>query len=369
MMVEIRQVGKRSWREQPGAGKGQYRSDTVAFWDRSRWLRRSIAMLLALAAVSLTIVPSNAQQKSQRKRVAAPQWDKKEVRRIFFENAFDGTVLIGERPAEFGAGGKPNGSKVAGSGSSGGTRNQDASVGDGAGATESGWASRIDGSVIEDEVKAVRIEVDECVTNPTDFAGRGYKLARMHFTTLAMLFGIASEYDGNVRWKSDAPSARDAFARAAANAKAGGNAQVYAEAKARKQDLQALIGGEGFANKTNAEAKTVWGQTCDRLPLMQRLELSQSMRMQPWTADKAGFKANKESLLHEAQIVAAIGEVLSREGMADADADEYTAFCHSLKKGALDVLEAIKLDNDDLARKAVGDINLSCDKCHGSYRN
>jgi hypothetical protein len=365
-MVETRQTGKQSWRKSTGHGRVQGRCDTVAPVDGGKWAARTIVTLLVFAAMSLTILPSSGQQKARRKRAAAPKWDEKEVSRIFFENVFDGTVLVGERPEVFGSN---SGGRVAGSGANGGGRNQGAASGDGGSANGSGWALVIDGFVIEDEIKAVRIAVDECVTNPTDFAGRGYKPARMHFTTLAMLFGIASEYDGNVRWKADAPSAREAFARAAANAKAGGNAQVYAEAKARKQDLQSLIGGEGFANKTNAEAKTVWGQTCDRLPLMQRLELSQSMRMQPWTADKASFKANKESLLHEAQMVAAIGEVLSLDGMADADADEYKAFCRLLKKGAIDVLEAIKLDNDDAARKAVGDINLSCDKCHGSYRN
>lgn len=317
------------------------------------------------------ISASWAQNRGKPRRAKPPTWDEKEVRKIFFENIFDGSVLVGDRPADLGLAGKskpsPSGGGAAASGASSGNANASSSTAAGAGG--GGWASIIGGSTIEDEVKAIRQALDESVTTPTDFAGKGYKTARMHFTVLAMLFGIASEYESDVRWKSDAPRARDAFARAAANAKAGGNTQVYAEAKNRKQDLQEMVGGGGFPGQGNAEAKTAWDQTCGRSPLMQRLEFSQDAKMKTWTADKATFKANKESFLHEAQLVAAIGEVLAREGMEDADTPEYRAFCVKLKQAAIDAIEAVKLDNDDQARKAVGDINKSCDDCHASYRS
>ncbi|MFM2093738.1 MAG: hypothetical protein RIS70_862 [Planctomycetota bacterium] len=334
---------------------------------------RSMISFIAIAALFTAVFTTAwAQTKGKPRRAKPPTWDEKEVRKIFFENIFDGNVLVGDRPADMGVASKakPNGGGGSGNGggavASGASANPSASGGAGGGGS---WSTIIAGSTIEDEVKAIRQGIDESVTTPTDFAGKGYKTARMHFTVLAMLFGIASEYESDVRWKNDAPRARDAFARAAANAKAGGNSQVYAEAKNRKQDLQELVGGSGFPGQGNAEAKTAWDQTCGRSPLMQRLEVSQDSKMKTWTADKATFKANKEQFLHEAQLVAAIGEVLTKEGMEDADTPEYRAFCLKLKQAALDAVEAVKLDNDDQARKAVSDINKSCDDCHASYRS
>lgn len=318
----------------------------------SRWdlfIRGAVVLVISLAL--LQAHPIGAQNRSQAKRVARPSFDDKEARKIFFENLFDGRVLAGDRPSDLSASAaRPGKPTDAGSESSSGTA--------------AGWAAIVSGSTIEDEVKLARQALDESVTTPTEFAGRGYKSAQVQFTTLALLFGIASEYDGDVRWKSDAASARDAFARAAANAKAGGNSQVFSEAKSRKQDLQELINGSGFPAKGSVEPKTNWGQTCNRIPLMQRLEATQESRMREWVADKAAFKANKEKLLHEAQLVAAIGEVLGKEGMEDADAEEYKAFCLKLKKAALEVADAVKLDSDEAARKAVSNINTTCDQCH-----
>ena len=181
---------------------------------RYRWM---ISFLAIAAIFTAAWTTAWAQTKGKPRRAKPPTWDEKEVRKIFFENIFDGNVLVGDRPADMGvvSKAKPNG----GSGSSGGavasgaSANPSASGGAGGGA---GWSTIIACSTIEDEVKAIRQGIDESVTTPTDFAGKGYKSARMHFTVLAMLFGIASEYESDVRWKSDAPRARDAFARAAA---------------------------------------------------------------------------------------------------------------------------------------------------------
>src|SRR5262249_46646232 len=83
----------------------------------------------------------------------------------------------------------------------------------------SGWAAVISGTALEDEVKAQKLMADANVTTPSDFAGNGYKNARRDFMVAAMVFGIIAEYDGDVRWKKEAPTERDLFARTAANAK------------------------------------------------------------------------------------------------------------------------------------------------------
>ena len=326
-----------------------------------RTARLSTILLLVLFCLSQTIIAAQAPKNKTVKRAAPPKFDSKETSGIFFADAFkDG--LSGERPADLGK--AP--SKVAGTP---GTTPMPA-VGNTPASTGAGvfaWSKLISPATIEDEVKAIKLDVDKDVSTPTDFAGKGYKLARRHFTILAVLFAITGEYDGDVRWKKDAPAARDLLARSAGNAKVGTD-QVYKEAKLRKAELQDLVGGAGFAGGKDAEAKADWKSVCDRPPVMQRLELAHQGKLQPFTANKGEFGANKEKILHESQLIAALAEVLEKEGMEDADNNEYKSFAIQMKTAALEIGEAVKLNDYDKARAAVGNIGQACSKCHEGFR-
>ena len=72
--------------------------------------------------------------------------------------------------------------------------------------------------------------------------------------------------------------------------------------------------------------------------------------------------------MHEASIVAAIGEVLVQEGMEESEEEDYTVHARSMKQSALDVLAAIELDNYDNAANAVAAITKSCADCHADWR-
>src|SRR5204863_6675169 len=109
------------------------------------------------------------------------------------------------------------------------------------------------------------------------------------------------EYDGEVRWKKDSPAARDAFARSAANFKVANDA-AFNEAKARKEELNDLVGGSSpFANKT-AEAKAQWGQVAGRDALMQHLESAWESRLKPALSNKTQFTANSDKVLRDAEM-------------------------------------------------------------------
>ncbi len=181
-----------------------------------------------------------------------------------------------------------------------------------------------------------------------------------------MLFSIVGEYDGDVRWKKQGPIARDLFARTAANAKVG-TPQVYKEAKMRRDDLTDLVGGNSLSGEAG-EAAADWSQVCDRAPLMKHLEISQQERLMPWTASAGEFKNKAEELTHEAELLAAISEVLVKEGMEDGDDEDYAAFCTKMKDAALEIISAVKTGDQEAASKAVGAIGQACDECHENYR-
>ena len=328
---------------------------------------RNIRLLLVLALLALCVAPLAvwAQRGGSRppKRAALPRFDSDDYKDIFFSDALaDG--LVGERPANLGSpgGGASGVATTNPNESSGGGSNTGAAGG------VFGWSKLISAATVEDEVKALNLAVDQSVTTPSDFAGRGHKFARRDFSVLALMFAIAGEYDGDVRWKDDAPAVRDAMARLASNLKAGGSAQVYNEAKLRKTDLADLVRGSRFNSSGESERAASWDGVSDRAPLMKRLEIAHQGKLQPMTANKADFAANVEDILHEAEIVAALSEVLTREGMEDVGDDEYESHARSMQKAALEVVDAIKLNDYDRARAQVGAMGQSCSTCHSLYR-
>jgi hypothetical protein len=323
----------------------------------------SVAFILALTSLAAVATSTWGQTKATRavRRAATPKWQPSETKGVFFDNVFDGKVLVGDRPANLSVAKSAGPANPAAAGA---TTESAGAAGGGGGA---GWSKVIASTAIEDEIKAIKLMVDKNVTTPTEFAGKGYKEARRNFTILAMLFGIVGDYDGDVRWKKEASTAREVFARTAANAKVG-TQQVFNEAKLRKADLDELMSGSGLSAKATADGKLSWAQTCDRSPLMMRLEIGVQGKLQPATASKAEFQGKKDEVQHEAQVVAAIARVLAQETMDDADAAEYKNFCKVLETAALEILDAVKLNSDEAARKAVGVISKSCDDCHGAYR-
>ena len=73
-------------------------------------------------------------------------------------------------------------------------------------------------------------------------------------------------------------------------------------------------------------------------------------------------------MLHQAEIVAVLSEILLKEGMEDADDEDYAGYAQRMKKAALEIVDAVKLNNDEAARKAAGEISKACAECHEGYR-
>jgi hypothetical protein len=295
------------------------------------------------------------------RRAEPPKFDRSDFDGVFFDDLFgDQGPLVGARPQTSTVAAAPGG--AAGGGAAPGT-----AAGSGGGEVSgAGWSELISETTIEDEIKSLNLEVQKTVTTPAQFAGRGHKAAQKQFSMLAMLFAIIGEYGQDVRFKEDAPALRDRFARAAANTKAGGNIQVYNEAKLRRDDLAEVIRG----SKLNAggEPKANWEAVVSRSPIMRILEDRSVKYLQQSTASEAEFKREPEKVLHEAELVAAMAHALKQDGMDDAGDEEYESFLAQMKKGAIDAIAAVKLNNAEQARLAVGEMRKSCDACHELYR-
>ena len=316
-------------------------------------MRRTFVPGLALGAMLVAVGLLLAQTKPSVRRARPPKFEP-DVSGIFSGDARD--LLKGERP-------KP-GSSATSSGSVAnpvGSANESPQSGGG-----KGWSKIVSADVLEAEVKRLSAKVSQDVTTPSNYAGGGYKRGRRHFTTLAAVFGVIAEYDGNVRWKREAPGLRDQFARAASNSKVGSQA-AYNEAAQRKTELEEMIRGSS-PNVPDAEPSVPWKKVVDRPPLMNRLEQSFLNQLKGWTSSAGEFKTHSADAAHEAQIIALLAEILTRDNMPDHDDEEYARMARDMKAAALEIADAARNGGYDKASTAAGTISKSCSDCHDGYR-
>ena len=314
-----------------------------------------MSRLLTLLAILLPAVLL-AQEVGKPKRARLPKWDKFPSH-IFFRDAFR-EGLVGNRPATLG--GTPTSTTA--------PNNVATSTGVSSSTPRSKtWASLVSPTTLEDEVKALQIEVQKSVTTPGRFSSGGYQLVRRQFSELAVLFAVITEYDADVRWKKEAPLARDLFAKAAANAKVS-SIQAFNEAKQRKFDLEELVRGGTLTSSRPTDTANDWEQIADRRPLMQRMKMGYEEGLSIWTANEKEFAANLPRAKREAELLRMMAVAMTKDGMEDAGDEDYDEYCRQLESTAGALLQAVREKDATAARKATSAMGQSCSACHEDYR-
>jgi len=313
-----------------------------------------VVLIAAAVLVSWTLLAAGDQDGSNAKRAAPPaKWESR-VTDVFFPDARK--VLVGPRPAYAASGAKADGA----------SKESATETQKGAGGTFA-WSKLIAADELQNEVKSLSAVLADAVKTQQGFLGGGSKKARQSLSQLAAAFAIINEYDGDVRWKGQAPAARDLFAKAGYNSKAATEA-TFREAKSRSDDLATLLRGETITAPTNVEPKNDWSKVSNLSPLMLRLEAAQRDRISAATSNTGEFKKNAPQLAHESEIVAAFAEAISRPGMDNADDEKFHGFAKALQQSALDLRAAVKNDNYDSARAAAGTMAKTCTNCHADFR-
>jgi hypothetical protein len=227
------------------------------------------------------------------------------------------------------------------------------------------WSKLISGEAVEDEIKLQQQKLSEAVQSAPKFKAGDFRRARTALSVLATMFAIDAEYGQSIRWQRQAPAMRDHLARAGFNCKVGTD-NSFKEAKACRESLEELIRG---GTQPAEAAEAAWDKVADRAPLMQRLDQAQKLVLMPAVANAGEFSRRAEALEHEAQIVAALSEVMTQSGYEFADDDTYRQYAHDMQSQALAVRDAAAQKQYDAARAAVGEISKACSSCHEGYRN
>lgn len=325
-------------------------------WQTTKRAATLAAVAGLVAAVAATV--AGAADRGARKpvkRAAPPAQFDKASETTFYDDAF--ATLQGTRPTFAGL---PRGPSTAAT-SAGGTAGPESAAGG------FKWSTLISEETLTDEVKDRKADVAGAVAKPTDFKGGGYNDAREAFSSIAVAFGIIAAYDQDIRWKKDAATARDLFARVGFNCKVGTD-QSHAESKARLTDLESMLDGDSPAGKADRDEDFRWDQVAGRPALMNRIEAAEGV-LGAGMASRADFDRALGSILHDAEVVAAIGEVIMQPDFEYHDDETYRGYAAAMRDAAIRVRDAVRKKDYESARGAAGDLKKSCDVCHGDYRS
>jgi hypothetical protein len=304
--------------------------------------------------ISVFAGPAFAERVARPRQRAAPptRWDKG-TSGAFLDDAF--ATLQGQRPSfaarSSGAGAAPAvGGPVAQQPAAGGFK----------------WSTLVSESTLTDEIKDMKAEIAAVGGKPSDFKGGGYDKAREGFSAIAVAFGVIAAYDQDVRWKKDAETARDLFARVGFNCKVGTDASL-AETKLRLADLDKMLEGGSPDGKADRDGDFTWNMAAGRPALMTRLETADA-GISAGIAAKGEFDKQLDRILHDAEMVAVIGHVIQQPDFEYHDDDSYKGYASAMRDAAVRVRDACLKKDYDAARAAAGELKKSCDSCHGEYR-
>jgi hypothetical protein len=229
------------------------------------------------------------------------------------------------------------------------------------------WSDLITAEAVEDEIKSRQTQLAVAVENATRFKSGQYQQAQVELGVLATMLAIVAQFDGEIRWKNEAAGLRDLIARAALHCKTANDA-TYQEASARAQDLQSLIRG-GVLSIEKADSQVEWSRVADRNLLMKRLDQAEQNSLGPDLANAQTFARSADKLLHEAQIVAALAQVIAQPGYEFADDETYVEYAQQMREKSLSLRSAVQEGNYEAARRAAGELRQSCTDCHEGYRS
>ncbi len=273
---------------------------------------------------------------------------------MFFEDARE--HLVGQRPNYEAAVAEPQ-LAATGDGSSGSATDAEDGY---------AWSGLVDADTIETEIKRQLPALQPLVATPSAFKGGGYRDCRDRFTWLATLFSVNARHDDPVRWQDTAEALAQLYARAGSNCKVGTD-QSFREAQLRVQDLADLVRG-GRPAVPAPQPDVGWDRLADRSPLMHQMEASLGERISPNASDGRALKANADDLRHEAQLMAMLAEVIAQPGFDYADEESYRTYSERLREASATLARAVDMEDFDVARTAVGNMEKACSNCHDEWR-
>lgn len=275
--------------------------------------------------------------------------DAKRQRLYFLKNPGDKIKLDVEFPTEAKATG-PAVAKAAGSGYA--------------------WSKLAPAATLEKEIDRIVTQSAESLASDSVFTARGYKKIKDNHSLAAAWLHVLSDFDGPSKMKAEAAAVRDLASLApltlAADESKKPDMAMYTQAKGAQDALAKLAKGE----KTGAPAGKArpWREVAIYTSVMKRMEAAQDQRIRVWTGNAEELGKNTDEVVHEAELLAVLCQIILDKGFDNAGDDTYQGWAKKLQQDCVELVAATKAKEADKAKALAGDIAKQCAACHEAYR-
>jgi cytochrome c556 len=228
------------------------------------------------------------------------------------------------------------------------------------------WKALAPISVLEAETKKIRNHLTESLKSVGQY-NANYKDIQADGATLAAIAAIVLEHPDPISWKENAAHIRDLGAKIAQEAQGLGK-KPFDATQIPFEQLIVILDGSKPQGLEAAESTVDFAERADRGGLMKRMEKSFEWMKKNVTTESV-FKSEKETLLHESAVLAALASVIATEGYTSADEDEYKGFAKGLIDASRGITQDVQSENFTGFTNNINQVQKKCDECHVEYRN
>jgi hypothetical protein len=229
-----------------------------------------------------------------------------------------------------------------------------------------GWAAILSAEDLQDEVKKIRLRLQDNLSSIGKYNGHYNKEIVWDGAGLAALASIALVHPDKISWKPQAGQIRDIAAELVSKAKGGLGQKPFDATKKEFEKIDGLLSGNPPPGIPAAAAEVAFSDVANRKYLMHCIETGEDFLRANFQAPPK-FQKESEDVARAAAIVAAYCKVVGTEGYSSADEDDYKNFLKPLFEANMTMQKAAK-DKDFAAfTEANGRIPKYCSDCHGTY--
>ena len=176
-----------------------------------------------------------------------------------------------------------------------------------------------------------------------------------HLAMLATLFAIDAEYDEPMRWQREAPAMRDALARAASQLRGRHQRGSIRKHKPAAQDLEGSDPRQSQLRCRAGREKLGLVEVPDRARADEAAGASPEKGPgRSWTLAAATWRAAPTQWSHEAQLIAALAEVIEPRGAGSFRRRDLSRVCRCDAHEAVALRDAIERKNAEQMRHVAG---------------
>ena len=224
------------------------------------------------------------------------------------------------------------------------------------------WSNLIRPEVLDEESKLLRTRLTGNLQRVATY-NRSVAAIENDATVLAMLAGVAERLDAEMRWKARSPAVRSLAAEVSENATGSGRS-AFEEARRPFERLLVILDG-GPTDGVDAEP-TDFGDYAHQSALMTRTKQSFDwMKGTVVSADR--LAEEKDAVIREASLLAAVGQVIKDESYGYGDEPSYQTYADAFIAACLQSRDAAVADDFNAFSEAVGRVQNQCAACHSEY--